>query len=86
MSITKARDELPTLVDKANRLLEEYVITVNGDPKAVVISYEKLQGLNETLDILSEPGALEEIKQAEKEIDEGKFVTLEELKKELSLD
>ena len=83
LSITKAREDFPKIVDRANRLLEKFVITVNGAPKAIVMSHDEYESLQETLDILSEPGALEEIKQAEKEIKEGKFVTLKQLKKDL---
>ena len=83
LSITKAREDFPKIVDRANRLLEKFVITVNGATKAIVMSHDEYESLQETLDILSEPGALEEIKQAEKEIKEGKFVTLKQLKKDL---
>ena len=85
LPITKAREELPKIVDHANRLFRKYVITVNGVPQAVIMSHEEHESLMETLDILSEPGVLDEIKKSEKELKQGKYVTLEELKDELGI-
>jgi len=85
LTITEARRDLTKLVDRASRLMEKYVITVNGKPDAVIMSNEEYESLQETLDILSEPGALEEIRQSEKDLAEGKGVSWEELKKELGL-
>jgi len=48
--------------------MEKYLITVNGKTKAVVMSADEYGSLQETLDILSEPGVLDNIKQAEKVI------------------
>lgn len=86
LPITKIREDLPNIVDRASRLMEKYVITVNGETKAILMSLDEYESLVETLDILSEPGALEEIRKAEKEIDEGNYVTWEELKKDLKWD
>ena len=49
------------------------------------MSDDEHESLMETLDILSQPGALKEIRKAEKELKEGKYVTLEELKAELGI-
>ncbi|OGM31401.1 hypothetical protein A2803_05460 [Candidatus Woesebacteria bacterium RIFCSPHIGHO2_01_FULL_44_21] len=86
ITITKAREEFPKIIDRASRLLEKYIITVNGKNKAIVMSADEYESLEETLDILSEPGALEEIHKAEKEAEEGKYITLEQLKRDLKLD
>src|SRR3972149_12187666 len=85
LPITKAREELPKIVNQAKRLFRKYVITVNGVPQAVLMSHEEHESLMETLDILSEPGALDEIKKSERELKQGKYVTLEELKDELGI-
>ncbi len=85
LPITKAREDLPKIVGRAKRLLRKYVITVNGVPEAVLMSHDEYESLMETLDILSEPGALDDIKKAQKELKKGKYVTLEELKLELGI-
>lgn len=84
--ISDVRAKLPDLVDKVNKKLDRVTITVNGKPKATLISAEELDSLEETLEILSNPKLMKDLKKAEKEIDEGKYITLEELQKELKLD
>ena len=36
LSITKAREDLTSLVDNAKNKLDEYIIIVNGSPAAVI--------------------------------------------------
>ncbi len=86
LPITKARNDLPTLVNNAARKLDEYVITVNGIPQAVLMSAAEYDSWRETEEILADPKAMAEIKKAEEDIEAGRYVTLEQLKKELKLD
>jgi len=43
---------------------ERVVITKNGRPAAVLISYDDLESLQETLEILSDPDVVREIRDA----------------------
>ncbi len=86
LPITKAREDLTTLVNNAHKRLEEYVITVNGIPAAVLISAAEYESWKETNDILADPSILKSIKIGEKEINVGKGVPWEKVKKELDLD
>lgn len=86
LPISKAREELADLVDKAKNRLDEYVITVNGSPAAVLISAAEYESWKETEEILADKGLMKAIKQGEKEIDEGKVQDWDEVKKELKLD
>lgn len=86
LPITKAREELATLVENANKRLDEYVITVNGSPAAVIISAAEYESWKETNDIMSDTALLKSINLGEKEIDQGKGIPWEEVKKELDLD
>ena len=85
LPISKAREDLANLVDKANKRLDEYVITVNGSPAAVLISADEYESWKETEEVLADKGLMKAIRQGEKEIAEGKTVSLEELEKELGL-
>lgn len=85
LPITKAREDLTTLVENANKKLEEYIITVNGLPAAVLISVAEYQSWKETDEIMANTGLLKSIKEGEKDIKSGNFVTFEQLKKELNL-
>lgn len=78
--MTSAAEYLP-LADVKNRLSEvverlerehgRVVITKHGRPAAVVLSIEDLEGLEETLEILSDPALIRRIKKSEAEIDAG---------------
>jgi len=80
ITISDARAKLPALVAKVSETLSRYLITVNNKPKAVIMSFEELESLEETAEILSIPGALESIKDAEKQIKQGDYIAFEELK------
>ncbi|MEK7521281.1 MAG: type II toxin-antitoxin system Phd/YefM family antitoxin [Patescibacteria group bacterium] len=83
LPITDAREQLTTLVDKADRLLDEYVITVNGKPKAVIVSAAEYDSWKETNEILADRELVKSIRQAEQEEAEGKTIPWEEFKKEM---
>jgi len=86
LPITKARENLTSLVDNAKKKLDEYIITVNGSPAAVIISAAEYESWKETNEIMSDPGLMKAIKQGEKEIKEGKGIPWEEVKKDLGFE
>lgn len=79
LPISDVRENLPSLVDQVNKRDDRVIITVNGKPKAVMISPEELEAIEEIAEILSIPGAKEAIKKGEKQIKQGKFISLSEL-------
>lgn len=85
LSITKARSELPKLVDNAKKKLSEYVITVNGSPAAVIISAAEYESWKETNEILADPQLMKAIRQGEKDVKAGRLHDWEDVRKELGL-
>lgn len=85
LPITKAREELTTLVNNAKNKLAEYIITVKGVPAAVIISADEYESWKETNEILADKALMKAIKEGEKELDEGKGLDWEEVKKDLKL-
>lgn len=79
ISISEARSQLPSLIERVNKYLERFLITVNGKPKAAVLSLEELESLEETAEILAIPGARESIKQGMKEAKKRQGVPLSKL-------
>lgn len=71
ISISDARANLPDLITKVSDTLGRITITVNGQPKAILVSAEELESLEETAEILSIPGAKKSIKQGLKEAKKG---------------
>ena len=85
VSLTKARADLYDLVEEVSRKGKKIGLTNKGETKAVLISQAELESLEETLDILSDPKALGELREAEEQVVRGETITWEELKKELRL-
>ena len=85
LPITKAREELASLVDNARKRLDEYVITVNGTPAAVIISAVEYDSWKETNEILADKKLMKAIKEGEEDIRRGRIHDWEDVKKELKL-
>ena len=84
LPITKARNELPTLVSNAAKRLDEYVITVNGVPQAVIMSVAEYESRRETEEILADKELMKGIREGEEDFKKGDFITFDQLKKNLS--
>ena len=85
VAISDFRARLPSLITEVDKKLKRFIITVSGKPKAVVMSLDELESLEETAEILSIPGALKSIKESMKQIKKGQGITLEELEKKYNL-
>lgn len=85
ITISDLRANLPRLIDQVSERLKRFIVTVSGKPKAVVMSLEELESLEETAEILAIPGALASIKKSQEQITRGEFITLEDLEKKYKL-
>jgi prevent-host-death family protein len=79
-SLADVKAHLSEIVDLVEGQHERVVVTRHGRPAAVIISVQDLESLEETLNILSSPGAVEEIRAAEREIDRGQYLSAAELR------
>ena len=77
---------MANLVENTKKRLDEYIITVNGSPAAVLISTDEYESWKETNEILADKELMRAIKKGEKEVKEGKVYDWDEVKKELKLD
>lgn len=80
IAISDARANLPELIAKISKYLDRAIITVNGQPKAVVLSIEELESLEETAEVLAIPNIKEDLEKSRKQIKNGQFVKLSDLK------
>lgn len=86
LSITEARKRIFEIAEEVQKPDNYYTLTEKGKPKAVIISAEEFDSITETIDILSDPDILDNIKQAEEEYRNGEYKTWDELKKEFGMD
>src|SRR3954447_15700080 len=64
MALKDVRDQLSTVVDKVEREHDRVVITKHGRPAAVVVSIDDLESLEETVDVLSRPALLRQVRRS----------------------
>ena len=83
ISISEARKRIFEIAEEVQNPDKYYTLTEKGRAKAVLMSAEQFDSIMETIDILSDPNILENIKNAEDEYRKGEYVTWEDLKKEI---
>jgi len=71
MSLAEVKNRLSEVVERLQREHGRVVITNHGHPAAVVLSVDELEGLEETLEILSDRRLMQRIRKADAEIDVG---------------
>lgn len=79
IAISDARENLPKLIDDVYEKLKSFIITVSGKPKAVVMSVEELESLQETAEVLAIPGAKESIKRGLEQAKRGELVPFKKI-------
>ena len=79
MSISEARANLPELIDRVESTMDRITITVNGQPKATLVSADELESLEETAEVLLIPHIKESIKKGMNQAKKGKGTRLADL-------
>lgn len=64
LPISEVKTHLPELVSKVEARDEQVVVTRKGKPAAVLLSYEEYSRLQETLDVLSDPAMMRQIRRS----------------------
>ena len=72
--VSEARSTLRALVERVEGTHERVTLTRNGHPAAVLISAEDLEALEETLAVLSDPGLMRELAEANHAVAAGDVV------------
>lgn len=80
LSISEARKKIFKIAEDVQKPNNYYTLTEKGRPKAVIISAEEFESWQETLEVMRDfPDLDKDVKEAEREYKEGKYITLEEL-------
>lgn len=78
LSISDLRSQLPSAIENVSAYMQRIVVSVSGKPKAVLISIDELESLEETAEIMSTEGAYESIREGSKYAQKGEGITFEE--------
>jgi antitoxin YefM len=76
LPLATVKAQLSSLVDQVEDTHERVLITRNGKPAAVLISPDDLEGLEETLDILSDKETMKRLRQSDADIEAGRVAEL----------
>ncbi|MBI2981230.1 MAG: type II toxin-antitoxin system Phd/YefM family antitoxin [Deltaproteobacteria bacterium] len=64
--VTEFRSQVLKAVRKAQSQGQEYVITTNGEPSAVLMSFDEWESLVETLEIKQDKKLMDQIKKSKR--------------------
>ncbi len=81
LPLAEIKKRLSEIVDGVEGRHDRVVLTRHGRPAAVIISPTELESLEETLELLSDPKAMREIRKSVADIEAGKVVTADELRR-----
>ncbi|SEK60644.1 prevent-host-death family protein [Blastococcus sp. DSM 46786] len=72
LSLASVKAHFSRVIDEVAGTHERVTVTKNGSPVAVILAVEDYDSMVETLEILSDPKAVAEIRQAESQMRDGK--------------
>jgi prevent-host-death family protein len=64
LPLSEVKTHLPSIVAGIEEREEEVVVTRNGRPAAVLVNYEEYSRLKATLDVLSDPEMMRQIRES----------------------
>ena len=70
--ISEVKTRLPELVSGVAEREEEIVVTRNGKPAAVLVNYDEYERLKDSLEVLSDPDLMKQIRQSKRFYAKGK--------------
>lgn len=76
MALKDVKNQLSAVVDKVEREHDRVVITKHGRPAAIVLSMDDLESLEETVDVLSSPALIKQIRKSLEELQAEPAVVL----------
>jgi antitoxin YefM len=76
VSLADARAKLSELVGRTEDHHERFVLTVRGEPAAILLGIYDFESMVETLDILSDAETAGRLKDAEEDVAAGRVETL----------
>jgi prevent-host-death family protein len=83
--ITEARDELTSLPDRLASQHEAVAVTRRGKPVLAIMPWDLYESLVETLEILGDKNLMAALRKSIREVEQGKTIPWERVKKDLSL-
>ena len=84
ISITEGRKRLFKIAEEVQRPDTYYTFTVSGKPRVVLMSKQEFDSMLDTMEILSNPETIKDIRKAENDFEKGNYSLWDNVKKELT--
>jgi antitoxin YefM len=85
LPLATVKAKLSEVVDRVEREQDRVTITRNGRPVAMIVGMDDIEGLEETLEILSDKRLMRKIRAGRAAVEKGDTIPLEDLKKRLKV-
>lgn len=83
VNLAEVKAHLSEYVQRVTEKGDRIMVTVRGEPTAVLMSRSELESLEETLDIMNDPELVADIAEGLKDVAAGRVFSLEETKARL---
>lgn len=83
LPLATVKAKLSEVVDRVEREQDRVTITRNGRPVAMIVGMDDIEGLEETLEILSDKRLMRKIRAGLAAAEKGDTISLEDVKKRL---
>ena len=80
LPLAEVKSKFSEMIDRVEDTHDRITVTRNGRAAAIIISPEDLEALEDTLDLLSDPAAVAELRKSQQAHAAGDFIGAEALK------
>lgn len=84
LPITEARARLTQIANDLVDSQDTVTVTTRGKPMMTLIGYEMYESIMESLEIMSDPALMAQLRQSVREMRTGDLVALDQVERELS--
>ncbi len=84
--ITEGRKKLFKIAEEIQKPDTYYTFTVDGKPQVVLMSKDEFDSFMETMEILSDPEIMKDLKKADEDFKKGRYSSWEEVRKKLGFE
>ncbi len=81
--ITEGRKKLFKIAEEIQKPDTYYTFTIDGKPQVVLMSQDEFDSIMETMEILSDPEIMKDLKKADEDFKKGRYSSWEEVRKKL---
>jgi antitoxin YefM len=85
LPLAAVKAKLSEVVDRVEREQDRVTITRNGRPVAMIVAMDDIEGLEETLEILSDRNLMRKIQAGMTAVEKGDTIALEDVKRRLKV-